>query len=81
MADNPSLSGTLGEAAARQLSTVTTGAPTWQGITPRWVVPLLEWVPVDDLLAGVREGRVTDGPTAQAVLGYMLFHRREEAGR
>ncbi len=41
----------------------------------------LEWVPVDDLLAGVREGRVTDGPTAQAVLGYMLFHRREEAGR
>jgi ADP-ribose pyrophosphatase len=41
----------------------------------------LEWVPVDALLAGVREGRVTDGPTAQAVLGYMLFHRREEAGR
>jgi 8-oxo-dGTP pyrophosphatase MutT (NUDIX family) len=33
----------------------------------------LAWVPVDDLLAGVREGRITDGPTAQAVLGYALF--------
>ena len=41
----------------------------------------LEWAPVDDHHAALREGRVTDGPTAQAVLGYMLFHRREEAGR
>ena len=31
------------------------------------------WVPVDELLEGVRDGRVTDGPTAQAVLGYVLF--------
>ena len=35
----------------------------------------LDWVPVDDLLEGVREGRITDGPTAQAVLGYALWHR------
>ncbi len=35
----------------------------------------LAWVPVDDLLDGVREGRVTDGPTAQALLGYRLFRR------
>jgi ADP-ribose pyrophosphatase len=35
----------------------------------------LEWVPVDDLVDGVRHGRITDGPTAQAVLGYVLFHR------
>ena len=33
----------------------------------------LAWVPVDDLVAGVREGRITDGPTAQAVLAYALF--------
>jgi 8-oxo-dGDP phosphatase len=33
------------------------------------------WVPVDDLLEGVREGRITDGPTAQAVLAYALWHR------
>jgi ADP-ribose pyrophosphatase len=31
------------------------------------------WVSVDDLVEGVREGRITDGPTAQAVLGYRLF--------
>ena len=35
----------------------------------------LDWVPVDDLLEGVREGRITDGPTAQAVLAYALWHR------
>jgi 8-oxo-dGTP pyrophosphatase MutT (NUDIX family) len=35
----------------------------------------LEWVPVDDLLEGVREGRITDGPTAQALLAYALWHR------
>lgn len=35
----------------------------------------LDWVPVDALLQGVREGRITDGPTAQAVLAYALFHR------
>ena len=34
-----------------------------------------EWVAVDDLLAGVRTGTITDGPTAQALLAYALFHR------
>jgi len=54
---NPN-AGTLGEAAARQLATVTTSAPQWSGITPRWVVPLLEWVPVE---SGVyRVNRVKD---------------------
>ena len=33
----------------------------------------LSWVPVAELLDGVRDGRVTDGPTAQAVLAYALF--------
>lgn len=33
------------------------------------------WVPVEDLLTGVREGRVTNGPTAQAVLGYVQLRR------
>ena len=40
-----------------------------------------EWVPVDELVEAVREGWVTDGPTAQAVLGYQLFHRGEESAR
>jgi ADP-ribose pyrophosphatase len=33
----------------------------------------LDWVPVDELLDAVRDGRVTDGPLAQAVLAYKLF--------
>jgi ADP-ribose pyrophosphatase len=32
------------------------------------------WVSVDDLLDGVRAGRVADGPTAQALLAYRLLH-------
>jgi hypothetical protein len=35
----------------------------------------VDWIPVDDLLQGVRDGRITDGPTAQAVLAYALWHR------
>ena len=35
----------------------------------------LAWVAVDDLVEGVRAGRITDGPTAQAVLAYRLFVR------
>jgi ADP-ribose pyrophosphatase len=35
----------------------------------------LHWVPVEDLLRGVWDGTVTDGPTAQAVLGYVLSRR------
>ncbi|MGA8992702.1 MAG: NUDIX hydrolase [Nocardioidaceae bacterium] len=41
----------------------------------------LSWVPVDDLVAGVRDGRVTDGPTAQAVLGYRMFGDTLPEGR
>ena len=33
----------------------------------------LSWVAVDELLDGVREGRLADGPTAQAVLAYRVF--------
>jgi 8-oxo-dGDP phosphatase len=33
----------------------------------------VSWVPVADLVEGVREGGITDGPTAQALLGYRLF--------
>src|SRR3954452_15075180 len=32
----------------------------------------LAWVPVEELLDGVREGRITDGPTAQALLAYQV---------
>ena len=35
----------------------------------------LEWVPLDELLTAVREGRVADGPTAFAVLAYLQLLR------
>ena len=31
------------------------------------------WVAVADLVEGIRTGRITDGPTVQALLGYQLF--------
>jgi len=55
---------TLGEAAARQLSTTTKTAPQWSGITPRWLVSLLPWVPVE---AGVyRVNKVKDAEAGAA---------------
>lgn len=49
---------TLGEAAARQLSNTTKTPPQWVGITPRWLVQLMPWVPLE---AGVyRLNRVID---------------------
>jgi encapsulin shell SprI-like protein len=49
---------TLGETAARQLSNTTKTPPQWVGVTPRWLVQLLPWVPVE---AGVyRLNRVID---------------------
>ena len=49
---------TLGESAARQLSNPTKTPPQWRGVTPRWLVQLLSWTPVE---AGVyRLNRVLD---------------------
>lgn len=38
---------TLGAAAARQLANTTKTPPQWIGNTPRWLVSLLPWVPVE----------------------------------
>ena len=54
---------TLGAQAARQLANTTKTPPQWGGVTPRWLVSLLPWVPVE---AGtyrvnkVKEGRPDD---------------------
>lgn len=48
----------LGERAARQLSNTTKTPPYWAGSTPRWLVQLLPWTPVE---AGVyRVNRVAE---------------------
>jgi len=61
MAD-PAEPHTLSEAGARQLSNVTKTPPQWVGSTPRWLVQLLPWTPVE---AGVyRVNRVINNKFA-----------------
>jgi len=38
---------TLGAQAARQLANTTKTTPQWIGVTPRWLVSLLPWTPVE----------------------------------
>lgn len=66
MADNADVRRTIGEAAARNLATTTKTVPQWDGITPRWLVNLLPWQPVE---AGVyRLNRVKpEGGTSEDV--------------
>jgi encapsulin shell SprI-like protein len=47
MADTPNAPLALGDSAARQLANTTKTAPQLSTITPRWLVHLLQWVPVE----------------------------------
>jgi hypothetical protein len=70
MADDVRLA--LGDSAARQLANATKTAPQLSAVTPRWLVHLLQWVPVE---AGIyRVNRVKD-PGAIRV----LCAKRDEA--
>ncbi len=54
---------TLGAQAARQLANTTKTPPQWIGVTPRWVVSLLPWTPVE---AGTyRVNKVKEGGESQ----------------
>src|ERR1700677_3108661 len=37
----------LGERAARQLSNTTKTPPQWRGATPRWLIQMIPWAPVE----------------------------------
>jgi len=53
---------TLGANAARQLANTTKTPPQWMGVTPRWLVGLLPWTPVE---AGTyRVNKVREGGEA-----------------
>src|ERR1700689_4502374 len=53
---------TLGAQAARQLANTTKTPPQWIGVTPRWLVSLLPWTPVE---AGTyRVNKVKEGGEA-----------------
>ncbi len=47
MAEETKVRHTLSEQAARQLANTTKTPPQWDGITPRWLVSFLPWVPVE----------------------------------
>lgn len=54
---------TLGAPAARQLANTTKTPPQWIGVTPRWLVSLLPWVPIE---AGTyRVNKVKGGAESQ----------------
>jgi hypothetical protein len=62
MADSNAPAQTLGASAARQLANTTKTPPQWIGSTPRWLVSLLPWTPVE---AGTyRVNRVKEGGEA-----------------
>jgi hypothetical protein len=47
MAESAETHRTLGAGAARQLANTTKTPPIWGGTTPRWLVSLLPWTPVE----------------------------------
>ena len=64
MTAEPEVRRTLSESAARQLANATKTRPQWSGITPRWLVSFLPWVPVE---AGIyRLNRVKEATRAHA---------------
>ncbi|HRE47688.1 MAG TPA: family 2A encapsulin nanocompartment shell protein [Aggregatilineales bacterium] len=64
MSNNPAIQNALGDNAARQLANVTKTAPQMSSISPRWLVYLLQWLPVE---SGVFRVNKVKNPTAVAV--------------
>jgi hypothetical protein len=65
MADTPTAHHALGDRAAFQLANVTKTPPQYGAITPRWLVRLLDWKPLE---AGtLRVNRVTDDDAVEVV--------------
>jgi Phage capsid-like protein len=60
--------GSLGEQAAIQLANVTKTAPIYGAITPRWLVRLLDWKPLE---AGIfRRNRVVEEKVIEVLCGH-----------
>ncbi len=60
--------GSLGEQAAIQLANVTKTAPIYGAITPRWLVRLLDWKPLE---AGIfRRNRVVEDKVIEVLCGH-----------
>lgn len=66
MADDTEVRRTLAEGAARQLANATKTRAQWGGITPRWLVPLLQWTPVEAGIFRLNRVKETRGATSAA---------------
>jgi hypothetical protein len=58
----------LGEQAAFQLANVTKTAPIYGAITPRWVVRLLDWKPLES--GTFRRNRVAEDKAIEVVCSH-----------
>src|ERR1700678_3222741 len=65
MADSGTTQHTLGEKAAFQLANVTKTAPQYGAITPRWLVRVLDWKPLEG--GTLRVNRVVDEQSVEVV--------------
>jgi hypothetical protein len=61
MPDDVEVRRTLSEPAARQLANATKTRAQWSGITPRWLVSFLPWVPVEAGIYRLNRVKDTDG--------------------
>jgi hypothetical protein len=59
---------TLAEGAARQLANATKTRAQWSGISPRWLVPLLQWTPVEAGIFRLNRVKETRGATSAGSL-------------
>jgi Phage capsid-like protein len=59
---------TLAEGAARQLANATKTRAQWGGISPRWLVPLLQWTPVEAGIFRLNRVKETRGATSAGSL-------------
>jgi hypothetical protein len=62
-----SIQHTLGDLAARQLANTTKTAPQYDAITPRWLVRLLDWKPLES--GTLRVNRVARNSSVEVICG------------
>ncbi|WP_022720363.1 family 2A encapsulin nanocompartment shell protein [Rhodopseudomonas sp. B29] len=77
MAEDTEVRRTLAEGAARQLANATKTRAQWGGISPRWLVPLLQWTPVEAGIFRLNRVKETRGATASASFDVECSPRRD----
>uniref|UniRef100_Q07LR2 Type 2A encapsulin shell protein SrpI-like domain-containing protein n=1 Tax=Rhodopseudomonas palustris (strain BisA53) TaxID=316055 RepID=Q07LR2_RHOP5 len=77
MADDTEVRRTLAEGAARQLANATKTRAQWGGISPRWLVPLLQWTPVEAGIFRLNRVKETRGATAASSFDVECSPRRD----